>query len=655
MAIVKMSKFTLLAFESQKEALLDNFHKFENIEFVNLQENEEENLQSLVKDSENEKVSYIEGEQAKVKFALDLLIKHSEKEGAIKSLVKGKSSLDYEELETLATKSNYKENYQKLKERDNDLSKMKNEEAKIKSEIELLTPWIQLDVSFEDLKSLNSSIFIMGSLPKAFKDVFREKFESEIPCSYLEVISEGTKVINIITLVYKEYEDKAREILKNYSFNVINLKYDGISAEIVGEFKKRLGEILKEENDINTEMKNDCRYMEDFKIVYEYLSNKHIKASACKNFLKTENIIAIEGWVPTESSKDLEKLIKSTTKEEFYLEIEKASKEDDKVPILLKNNAVVDPFEIIVSMYSLPKYSEIDPTPVMAPFYMVFFGMMLGDLGYGLVMFVACAIAIKKFNLDAGQKKFAKFFLLLSIPTAISGIIYGSFFGDIIPYISAHSLIKPGEDILLLLIISIVLGTIQIYFGLGVKGYMLIRDGKPMDAVYDVLTWYAALTGAFLLLGGDMLKLSPGVVSIGKWVMIIGMVALVLTQGRQNKGVGAKLGGGLYGLYGISGYIGDLVSYSRIMALGLAGGFIASAFNMLIKMIPAPFNIIFGIFIFVFAQTFNLLLSALSAFVHSARLQYVEYFSKFYEGGGKAFKVFKSKNQYINVIKGKQI
>ena len=650
-----MSKFTLIAFESQKEALLDNFHKFENIQFVNLQESEEEELQSLVKDSENEKVSNLESEQVKVKFALDLLMKYSEKEGAIKSLVKGKNSLDYHELETLAKKSNYKENYQKLKQLDNDLIKMKNEKAKINSEIESLTPWIALDASFKDLKALNSSIFLMGSLPKAFKDAFRENFENEIPCSYLEVISDGKNAINIIALVYKEYEDKAREILKQFSFSATNLKYDGISVEIVGEFNKRLDAISIEEEKINTEIKNDCRYLEDFKIVYEYLSNKHIKASACKNFLKTENTIAIEGWIPTEVAKDLESLIKSTTKEEFYLEIEGASMEDNDVPILLKNNAVVEPFELIVSMYSLPKYSEIDPTPVMAPFYMLFFGMMLADLGYGLVMFFACFMALKKFNLEEGQKKFAKFFLLLSIPTALAGIAYGSFFGDIIPYISTHSFINPGEDIMLLLIIAIVLGAVQIFVGLGVKGYMLIRDGKPMDAIYDVVTWYASLIGAFLLLGGAQIGLSPAVINIGKWVMIVGMVALVLTQGRQNKGIGAKLGGGLYGLYGISSYIGDLVSYSRIMALGLAGGFIASAFNMLIKMMPAPFNIIIGIFIFVFAQTFNLLLSSLSAFVHSARLQYVEYFSKFYEGGGKAFKVFKSENQYINVIKGKQI
>ena len=648
MAIVKMSKFTLFAFESQKEALLDSLHRFENVQFVNLQESSEEHLQSLIKDSEREKVSYLEGEKAKVKFALEMLLKHVEKEGAIKSLVKGKSLLNYEELESLAEKSNYSENYKKLKDLDNTLIELKNEKSKIDSEIEVLTPWKALDATFKELKTLNSSLFLMGSLPKSFKDTFREKLESEIPYCYLEVISEVKDEINIIALIHKDYESKSRDILKLHSFNAINLKYDGIPSQVMQEYNERLKAISKEEEAINVEIKNECQHLEDFKIVYEYLSNKHIKASACENFLKTDSVIAIEGWVPTEFSKDLESKVKSIAKEDFYLELVEATMDDDSVPILLKNSALVEPFESLTSMYSLPKYSEIDPTPLLTPFYMVFFGMMLADIGYGIIMFIVAALALKKFNLDEGQKKFAKFFLLLSIPTAVAGAIYGSFFGDIIEF---HSLINPAEDLMTILIASIIIGAFQIYFGLGVKGYMLIRDGKPMDAIYDVLTWYLSLTGAFLFILGSSIGLNPEVINIGKWVMIVGMVGLVLTQGRSNKSIGAKLGGGLYGLYGISSYIGDLVSYSRLMALGLAGGFIAAAFNMLIRMIPSPFNIIIGAFIFVFAQTFNLLLSALGAYVHSARLQYVEYFSKFYEGGGKAFKAFKSKNEYINVKK----
>jgi V/A-type H+-transporting ATPase subunit I len=492
----------------------------------------------------------------------------------------------------------------------------------------------------------------MGSVSKASNDIFREKFESEIPYSYLEVISEVKDGTNIIALIHKDHEDEAKEILKLHAFNAVNLKYDGVVSQVVKDFKKRLKEITKEEENINAEIKNDCKYLEDFKMVYEYLLSKNIKALACENFLKTKSVVAVQGWVPTELSSELENVIKSIAKSEFYLEVEDAVKEDNSVPILLKNSSIVEPFESITSMYSLPKYSEIDPTPLLTPFYMVFFGMMVADVGYGVIMFIAAGLALIKFNLDEGQKKFAKFFVLLSIPTAVAGIVYGSIFGDLIKF---NSLITPKEDIMTLLIISIAMGAFQIYFGLAVKAYMKIRDGKPMDAVYDVLTWYFALTGAFLLIAGAKIGISASVVGIGKWVMIVGMVGIVLTQGRENKGIGAKIGGGVYGLYGITGYIGDLVSYSRIMAIGLAGGFIAASFNMIIGMIPSPFNFIIGIFIFVIAQTFNLLLSALSAYVHSARLQYVEYFSKFYEGGGKAFVAFKSINQYFQVKTRKKI
>ncbi|MGK0466014.1 V-type ATP synthase subunit I [Clostridium sp.] len=655
MAIVKMSKFTLFAFESQKEALLDSLHKFENVQFINLQEFEEEHLQSLVKDSEKEKVSYIEGEQAKVKFALELLLKHAEKEGAIKSLVKGKNLLNYDELEALAKKSNYEENYKNLKEKDAALTQMKNEKTKINTEIEALTPWKSLDASFNDLKELKTSVFVMGTIPKDFKDTFRAKFESEILYSYLEVISEVKDEINVIALVYKDYEDKANEILKQNRFNEITFAYEGTPAQVVLYSNKRLAEITKEEQRINVQIKHDCEYIEDFKIVYEYLSNKHIKAIACENFLKTKCVVALEGWVPTGLTSELEKAVKVITKEDFYLELEEASKEEIDIPILLENNSLVEPFESITSMYSLPQYSELDPTPLLTPFYMVFFGMMVADIGYGILMFVAAAMALKKFNLDEGQKKFAKFFLVLSVPTTVAGAIYGSFFGDLIPLISNNSILDPADDLMVILIISIIMGAVQIYFGLGVKAYMLIKDGKPIDAVYDVLTWVAVITGAFFLLAGKKLGIDAGVINVWKLVMVIGMVGLVLTQGRENKSVGGKIGGGLYGLYGVTGYIGDLVSYSRLMALGLAGGFIASAFNTIIRMLPSPYNIILGVFIFIGAQLFNLLLSALGAYVHSARLQYVEYFSKFYEGGGKAFKAFKPKNQYIEVKNGKKI
>ncbi|MEL7597975.1 MAG: V-type ATPase 116kDa subunit family protein, partial [Clostridiaceae bacterium] len=192
----------------------------------------------------------------------------------------------------------------------------------------------------------------------------------------------------------------------------------------------------------------------------------------------------------------------------------------------------------------------------------------------------------------------------------------------------------------------IVFGVIHILVGLGMKAYVLIRDKKYIDAVFDVGLWYVSLAGIFMMF-------SPNFKGTGKVLMIIGFVGLVLTQGRDAKSIGGKIGGGIYGLYGITGYIGDIVSYSRLLALGLAGGFIANAFNLMINLIPGSGRIIAGPIIFIGGHIFNLGINALGAYVHTSRLQYLEFFNKFYEGGGKKFTPFKSVNKFINITNKK--
>ena len=647
MAIVKMSKFTLFAFESQKEALLDKFHKFENVQFVNLQENAEEEFNFLMKDSQKEELSEIEGDLAKVKFTLDMLEQYVEKEKGIKALMKGKKSFTYAELNEIGSKASWKDVYEALKEKDEELASLKNEVSKIHSEVELLTPWNKLDCAFGDLKALSSVAYYLGTLPKAFKDNFRESLDREIPYSYIEILSEVKDEINVLIVVHKDYAKVTQDILKSYSFSKANVNYEGIPYEILKGFGERLKELSLREAQTKEEIKSYGKDLEALQIVYEYLANRAMKCEASENFLKTEHIIALRGWLPTNLVEEFKTVITSVTSEDVYMEFEEAELEDGEVPILLKNNKVAKAFESITKMYSLPKYNEVDPTPLLTPFYLVFFGMMLADAGYGVVMFIASVLALKYLNLEESQRDFINFFKYLSIPTFIVGVLYGGYFGDAI---KIPGLINPGNDVIKVLIGSMALGLIHLYVGLGIKAYMIIKNGSILDAVYDVLSWYLALTGGLLLLAGGAIGLSPLAISISKYVMFAGMAMIVLTQGRANKNVGARLGAGLYALYGISGYVGDLVSYSRLMALGLAGGFIGGAFNLMIGLLGnGPVKWIFGTLIFVAGHVFNLLLSALGAYVHTCRLQYVEYFGKFYEGGGKPFTPFKSRNKYINI------
>jgi V/A-type H+-transporting ATPase subunit I len=263
-------------------------------------------------------------------------------------------------------------------------------------------------------------------------------------------------------------------------------------------------------------------------------------------------------------------------------------------------------------------------------------------------MLIGTLYVLKKFNLKENTKLFVRFFYYLSFSVIIWGFLYGSLFGGIIPL---PGLFEPAEDYNSLLILSIIFGLIHIYFALGIKAYVLVQNGKTKDALFDVGFWYLALTGAIVYLLNIVMTLPEIVKTISFIVMIAGMAGIVLTGGRDAEGMVGKIGGGIYALYGISGYVGDFVSYSRLMALGLAGGFIAGAVNMMAGMVAGSgvLGFIGAIVIFIFGQTFNLGLTLLGAYVHAIRLIFVEFFGKFYEGGGKRFKEFRSKPKYINL------
>ena len=243
-----------------------------------------------------------------------------------------------------------------------------------------------------------------------------------------------------------------------------------------------------------------------------------------------------------------------------------------------------------------------------------------------------------------------KFFHYLSYPTIAFGAIYGAFFGDLF-HDQIPRLLDTSNDVMVILGLSVAFGAIQIVFALFVKAYVLIKLGKPKDALMDSGSWLLMLVSLGLLAAGVMLKI-PVCETIGKWGSILGAIAIVFTQGRSAASAGGKIGSGLYELYGVTSYVGDLVSYTRLMAIGLSGGSIAGAVNLIMGMVPGPVGtFLVGPLIFVIFQTVNLLLSLLSGYVHTLRLTYVEYFGKFYEGGGRAFKPFETKNQYINLTR----
>jgi V/A-type H+-transporting ATPase subunit I len=387
------------------------------------------------------------------------------------------------------------------------------------------------------------------------------------------------------------------------------------------------------------------------------------KEKVRSRLLKTKKTFFIEGWVPARVTEKAAAILEENGCYYRFRDPE----EGEDVPVLMENKNFFVPFESITEMYSLPDYRGFDPTSIFAIFYAIFFGIMLSDAGYGILMAVACFIVLKKYDLEGGAYKLIKLFFWCGISTTFWGAMFGGWFGDFFQVFAKVAFGKelviepiwfnPINDPMKLLIFSLGLGIVHIFLGMGIKAYMLIRNGKWFDAICDVGFWYLLIIGLIAWLGGGMILPGSPIGEIGKWMSIAGAAGLLLTGGRNNKGIG-KITGGLGALYNITSYLSDILSYSRLLALGLATGSIASVINMMGSMVGDNL-VIKGIvltLVFIVGHALNMAINVLGAYVHTNRLQFVVLFSKFYEGGGKAFeplkfntKFFKFKEENDNV------
>ena len=647
MAIVKMNKFTLLAFESKKDELLGALQAFSNAEFINLQDEKllENNdvLKDLNMDQVDSDIAKWEDQLSKVKFTMQFLEKYVPKKSLIKSLCQEKLSLTMPELEAKALGSNWEEIYEEVKQKDDELVALENEETKLKGSVQSLQPYEAFDAPLGVLKDLDKTSYFLGSVESKYE----ETLNVELNDCYLEIISKDDQDTYFFMLTNNDNEKVVEDALKRIGFTSFKFEEEETPLKLIYDYNERIS--LLDANKFILKEKL-AGYEEQLKIIhlaYEYYNNLVSRKTISSNFLKTESTAVIQGWVPINQNEKFTTIAKEVFGDDYYLNFEDVKEEEiDEVPILLENNDLNESFEAVTGMYSLPKYNDIDPTPLVTPFYLIFFGMMVADAGYGLLMLIGTLLALKFFHFDDGTKKMVKFFMYLSFPTILFGLMYGSVFGDLIKF---KSLIDTGKDFMTILALSLVFGVIQIFFGLGIKAYVLIKMGKPLEAFMDAGSWAITLLSLGGIGAGSMLNI-PILKTICIIGAIIGAVLIVATQGRAEESIGGKIGQGLYELYGITSYLGDLVSYTRLMAIGLSGGSIAGAINMIIKMVPGPIGVfIIGPLLFVIFQTVNLLLSLLSGYVHTLRLTYVEYFSKFYDGGGRAFKPFETTNKYINL------
>ena len=636
MAIVKMKKFKLFALEKDRKSLLKELQKFSYVHFVKTKEDDE----SLKEIELNQDMTIIKEKSQKVKWMLNyfskLFPKETKKEIDESSI---KETL-FVLVEQQASKYDFSNDYENLANISGEMDSNKEEIANLEIYRKELSKWFNIKESLGNLKAFKTAKFFLGTVAKKNFEPLKDKLRN-FEHTYIEEISDESSQINIMLLTSNTEEKELKNELKTYSFTETNFDFDTSFTDEYEKTKNREEELKKANEKLKEKVEKLLKLIPKLLIQKEYLDNALMRETVVSNFKATDTVNVIEGYIPLDMEEEFKKIVNKNSNKSNYLEITEVDKDDEEVPILLKNSGITGLFASITQMYALPKYNEIDPTAILSIFYWIFFGMMVADFAYGLILFILSGLALMIGKFDENKKKFLKFFFALSFSTMIWGLLYGSAFGDLIKL--PTQVLDSSKDFMSIFILSIIFGAIHLVIALGIKAYILIKNGHFMDVIYDVFLWYLTLTSLIILLLAGRFGLSEFTKNIFIACAVIGMLGIVVFGARDAKTLVGRIGGGLYSLYGITSYIGDFVSYLRLMALGLAGGFIASAINIIVKMLVSKgiLGIILGVVVFTLGQSFNIFLSFLSSYVHTSRLTYVEFFSKFYEGGGKAFKKFR--------------
>ena len=536
---------------------------------------------------------------------------------------------------------------EKINEAEKRLKSLYTEQVKLESIRESLVPWRELKVGL-DAPSGKYFASTLCTAPSALKteDIKKAVYDAS-DCAELYEISSDGELHYMFLIYHRDAEEKLSEAMRGLGMSRVQMRGRGKSvAERISELDLRILEIEKSKSEGLKFLSETAEHYDMLLAAHDALETRLDCAIAASKARATERVLFLDGWFPAREERAVTALLEKYGCAYNFSE----PKVGETAPTLTYNTDTVAPFGIITNMYSPPAYRGIDPNPFMAPFFSVFYGIMLSDAGYGLLLTVIGALALWKLNPRGGFKSFMQLSVICGISTIIWGLLFGGIFGDAIPSVytlftgreftrSTALWFDPTVDPMRMLIFSLILGAIQIVAGMAIRGYMMIREGNFRDAIFDIGLWWVVFAGRITALVADT--------RIGLLICAIGAVGLIVTQGRAKKGIVMKFFGGLVSLYNVTGYFSDILSYSRLLALSLSTAVVASVINTM-GVLLGPF----GFFIvFIIGHAFNMAINLIGSFVHSARLQYVEFFGKFYESGGELFNPLRIKAKNVDMVR----
>ncbi len=572
--------------------------------------------------------------------------------------------------ETLFDESAYNQSLvvaRQINEANSALNAQQAKRSKLETQLRALEPWKELSVPLDMTGTRRTdAMFVAVSLRLDRAEVKRRLDEAT---ELYDLTWAGTdrEFQYFMVLVHKSAAQEVQAALLDLGCARLNLRsWSGTAAENCLVLQRQLGELDREAASLQKSIDDQAGSVFDLKVALDKAGQEVTLERAKARLLDTEYTFFLDGWFPAER----EEAVKAALEEHgmAYDIADPTEEEYPQVPIQLKSNKLTDPFTVVTAMYSMPAYDGVDPNPFMAPFFILFFGFMMNDIGYGLLMALGTALFLAKARPKGDKGRMMSMFFMCGLSSIFWGSHTGSFFGDfpqlfklidpsllglLKPPIGGGdptwfwpALFNPVNNTIQVMIGSMALGVIQVFTGMAISMVEKLKRGEVLDAVSNELAWYCILIGAALAIGGPMA--APVLGTVGQVLLFGGLGLLLIGNLIRAKGLGGLVGFGGAIYNGVSGYFSDILSYLRLMALMMAGAIIAQVFNTL----GAVFGLVPFIIVALIGNVLNLVLNLLGCYVHTLRLQCLEFFGRFYKDGGKAFDPLAVHTNYVEVIKG---
>ena len=647
MAILKMKKLRLMAVRSRKDELLRELIRHGCVEFSELEDQIQGSDVESILSRESSDVATLKSQLTSLNHAIALLDTYAPKKGKLLSAkpeLEDLAFLDDTGLSGALKFAGAIEGY------DARIKRISAEESRQRGIIDSLQPWLGLDLPLNTEGTERCGV-LMGTVPVKMELSAVQAALSQVDEeSELFQVNEDKRDRYVLLVAMKETIPAMQECLRGFGFTASALgSMKGTARECLSAAEEALKELASEKEACAQSIVAEAVRRDELKLAADRVSTKIALAEADEKLYGTASTVVMEGWIPEEREQELIQVF-----DDFgcaYETLTPTVEEYPEVPVKLKNNKITNGLNMVTEMYSLPAYGSLDPNPLMAPFFILFYGLMMADMGYGLLMVIAALVAMRKIKPRKGSLSFCQLLLWGGISTFVCGALTGGFFGDALVKIGQilgkpsgwgelPALFSPMTDSMMVLIGAMVLGLVHLNTGMVINFVKKTKRGQLADAIWEEGALWVTLVGIILFV------LKIGNVSGIPVVLVIGLVMVFYGGSRSAKGLG-KLLSIFTTLYNTAtGWFGDILSYSRIMALMLAGSVIATVFNT-IGAIANSFWLFIPVFLI--GHALNFALNLLGCYVHDLRLQCLEYFGKFYEDGGRPFKPLEVTTKYYNV------